>query len=247
MSDYVQASVDTFGADREKAVVLLSGGQDSTTCFYDALRRLDVRAAISFEYDQRHGVELELAAEHASYAHVEHVVLPIEALRELGAASLTNPRIENTEAGATPADGSWHSRHNLPPSFVPGRNLLFFTLAAAWAIPHDINRIVTGVCGTDHAGYPDCRATFVESMQESIARGMDAPGFTIDAPLLYKTKAETWRLAEQLNIVPLIVERTHTCYEGDRSALHEWGYGCGRCGACVERANGYARFTGVAA
>lgn len=220
------------------AIVLLSGGQDSTTCFYKALRDYDLIEAVSFDYGQRHRVELGLAADTAAAAGVRHTVLPVDALKVLGAGSLTNQTIENTPGGASAADG-WHARHDLPPSFVPGRNLLFFTLAAAYGIPRDINSIVTGVCGTDRAGYPDCRAEFVVAMEEAIARGMDEPTFHIDAPLLELTKAQTWKLAEELNVLDEIVERTHTCYEGNREDLHEWGFGCGKCGACVERARGY--------
>lgn len=229
-----------------KAVVLLSGGQDSTTCFYDALARYDEVHAVSFDYGQRHRVELELARETALHeTGVSWTLLPLEALNKLGQATLTNERIDNTPGGA-PAPSGWHAEHNLPPSFVPGRNLLFFTLAAAYGVSRGINTIVTGVCGTDHAGYPDCRATFVEAMQEAIARGMDVTGFRIDAPLLYLTKAETWQLADRLGVLDRIVNDTHTCYEGDRENLHAWGYGCGTCGACVERARGFEEFRAAA-
>ena len=221
------------------AVVLLSGGQDSTTCFHYALHKYERGImAVLFDYGQRHRVELELAAETARQYGVQWRIIPIEALGQMGLASLTNDGIDNTPGGAPAADG-WHARHGLPPSFVPGRNALFFTLAAALAIPLDFDAIVTGVCGTDHAGYPDCRPEFVASMQEALRHGMDAPDFRIDAPLLPLTKAQTWALADGLGVVDRIVTDTHTCYEGDRTTLHPWGYGCGECGACVERANGY--------
>lgn len=224
------------------AVVLLSGGQDSTTCFYAALERFDRVEAVSFDYGQRHAVELELAEATALGADVPWTLLPVEALRDLAGGSLTNPAIVNTEAGATAPDG-WHARHDLPPSFVPGRNLLFFSLAAAYAIPRDINVLVTGVCQQDSAGYPDCRASFVVQMEAAIREGMDTGEFRIWAPLLDKTKAETWALADELGVLADIVLHTNTCYEGDRSGPpHEWGYGCGRCGACTERARGYQEF-----
>lgn len=222
----------------DAAVVLLSGGQDSTTVFYYALDRYTKVEAISFDYGQRHRVELDLARQTAARADVPHTVLPVEALSRLAGASLTNTEIVNTEGGASAPDG-WHARHDLPPSFVPGRNLLFFTLAAAYAVPRDITRIVTGVCAQDHAGYPDCRTEFVDAMETAISRGMDEPTFLIVAPLLEKTKAETWMLAATLGVVDEIIENTHTCYEGDREKAHPWGYGCGVCGACVERARGY--------
>lgn len=220
------------------AVVLLSGGQDSTTCFYYALRKYERGiTAVLFDYGQRHKIELSLAAQTARENGVLWRILPVEALKEMGLASLTNDGIDNTVAGA-PAPGGWHAEHNLPPSFVPGRNALFFTLAAALGIPLGFDAIVTGVCGTDRAGYPDCRVEFVQSMQESIRWAMDAPDFRIDAPLLPFTKAETWALAEELGVVDRIMFDTNTCYEGERT-LHPWGYGCGECGACVERKNGF--------
>jgi 7-cyano-7-deazaguanine synthase len=227
------------------AVVLLSGGQDSTTCFHYARRKYEKGIyAVLFDYGQRHRVELELAADTARQYGVEWRILPVEALGQMGLASLTNDGIANTPGGAAAADG-WHAQHNLPPSFVPGRNALFFSLAASLAVPLGYDAIVTGVCGTDHAGYPDCREGFVSSMQEALRHGLDSPDFRIDAPLLKFTKAQTWALADALGILGRIVTGTHTCYEGQRDNLHDWGYGCGQCGACVERANGYAEWLGT--
>lgn len=225
----------------DAAVVLLSGGQDSTTCLYYALDRYAKVEAVSFDYGQRHRVELDLAKDQAAKNDVRWRLLPVEALAKLGAASLTNTEIENTEAGAA-APAGWHASHDLPPSFVPGRNLLFFTLAAAYAVPRGIETIVTGVCQQDRAGYPDCRAEFVEAMELALRVGMDTPEFTIDAPLLNRSKAETFLLAFELNVLDEILHNTNTCYEGDRETEHAWGYGCGRCGACVERARGYKEF-----
>lgn len=224
------------------AVVLLSGGQDSTTCFYDALERYDDIEAVSIDYGQRHRVELALAAETAAKASVPHRILTMPVLSELAGASLTNRMIENTVAGDAAVSG-WHADHNLPPSFVPGRNLLFFTVAAAYGIPRGFTALVTGVCATDRAGYPDCRIEFVEVMEIALRVGMDSPEFHIDAPLLDKTKAETWGMAARLGIMTEIIENTATCYEGDREHFHEWGYGCGVCGACTERAGGYYKWT----
>lgn len=226
-----------------RAVVLLSGGQDSTTCLFWALAQddLDVVAALSFDYGQRHRVELTLAAERAAHVGLDHVVLPVEALRILAGGSLTNTLVANTRAGA-PAPAGWHAEHKLPPSFVPGRNALFLSLAAAYAVPRDIDTIVAGVCQQDRAGYPDCRYEFVDAIAKALRVGLDAPGLTIIAPLLYATKAETWGLASDLGVLDEIVFNTHTCYEGNRTDLHSWGYGCGECGACVERARGYDEF-----
>ena len=220
------------------AVVLLSGGQDSTTCFYDALNRYDAVAAVSVDYGQRHRVELALAAETAANAGVPHRVFDLPVLQQLAGASLTNRLIENTVEGA-PASEGWHAEHGLPPSFVPGRNLLFFTVAAAYGIPRGFHTLVSGVCETDRAGYPDCREEFVLEMRSAIRLGMDEPDFHIDTPLMHLSKAETWGMAARLGIMDEIVENTATCYEGDRDHFHEWGYGCGVCGACTERARGY--------
>lgn len=226
---------------QDSAVVLLSGGQDSTTCFYWALDRYERVEAVSFDYGQRHAIEITLAARTAIKAGVPHKVLPVDALRVLGGGSLTNDLIVNTPGGAPAAHG-WHAAHGLPPSFVPGRNLLFFTLAAAYSIPRDITTIVTGVCQQDEAGYPDCRAELVTAMELAIRSGMDTPEFRIVAPLLALTKAETWKLADNLGRLQEIMLDTSTCYEGDRTVARPSGYGCGVCGACVERERGYTEF-----
>jgi 7-cyano-7-deazaguanine synthase len=226
----------------EKALVLLSGGQDSTTCFYRALGQFAEVEAICFDYGQRHRVELELAELTAAKNEVTLTTLPVEALRLLGSASLTSDDIQNLEAGEGRRNVYADAR-GLPASFVPGRNSIFFTLAAAYAVTRGIERIVTGVCQQDHSGYPDCRAVFVEQKQRELRLALDLPDFIIDAPLLWLSKADTWALADELGIVDEIVLHTHTCYEGDRSsAPAPWGYGCGECGACVERKLGYERW-----
>jgi 7-cyano-7-deazaguanine synthase len=224
----------------KSAVVLLSGGQDSTTCFYYALQFYGKVAAVSFDYGQRHRVELDLAAETAAKNDVDHQILPVEALRVLGAASLTNPDIRNDREGDE--RNTYADEHGLPPSFVPGRNLLFFTLAAASGLPRGYDDIVTGVCQQDDSGYPDCREKFVAAMEKSIRIGMDAENFRINAPLLHLSKAQTWEMAEELGIMAEIVIGTQTCYEGAvarETPPKPWGYGCGECGACVEREKGY--------
>jgi 7-cyano-7-deazaguanine synthase len=224
-----------------RALVLLSGGQDSTTCFYGALQQYEEVEALSFDYGQRHRVELELAELTAKKNDVHLTLLPVEVLSLLGSASLTNPDIGNVTPG--PAANVYAEARGLPPSFVPGRNSIFFSVAAAYAVTRGIERIVTGVCQQDHAGYPDCRAVFVEQKQRELRLALDAPDFIIDAPLLWLSKADTWALADSLGIVDEIVLHTHTCYEGDRSsAPAPWGYGCGECGACVERKLGYDRW-----
>jgi 7-cyano-7-deazaguanine synthase len=223
------------------AVVCLSGGQDSTTCLYDALRRYDRVHAVSFDYGQRHRVELECAASIAAAAGVGQVVLPIGVFSQLGDGSLTNPAVES-RIDAAGTGNTYAELRGLPSSFVPGRNIVFLGLAAAFALPRGYRAVVAGVCATDEAGYPDCRADFVESLVQTIRIGMDCAEFTIDAPLLHRTKAQTWALADELGVLELVRTETHTCYEGVRGELHEWGHGCGRCPACETRARGWAGF-----
>jgi 7-cyano-7-deazaguanine synthase len=226
------------------AVVCLSGGQDSSTCLYHALRRYDPVHAVSFDYGQRHRVELECAAALAARAGVQQVVLPVDALSMLAGGSLTNPAIES-RLDAAGTGNAYAEARGLPSSFVPGRNVIFLGLAAAYGVPRGLETLVAGVCSTDEAGYPDCRPDFVDSLEQSIRIGMDCPGFTIDAPLLHLTKAGTWALAEDLGVVEVIRTETHTCYEGERGTLHEWGYGCGDCPACTTRARGWAEYAAL--
>ena len=223
------------------SVVCLSGGQDSTTCLFYALGRYAQVHAVSFDYGQRHRVELDCAAAIAANAGVEHTVLPIEAFSRLADASLTNPAIPS-RSDAAETGNTYAARRGLPSSFVPGRNVIFLSLAAAFGIPRGFEALVAGVCSTDEAGYPDCRADFVDSLQHTIQIGMDCPDFTIDAPLLHRTKAQTWALADQLGVLELVRTDTHTCYEGVRGQLHEWGHGCGHCPACQTRARGWTEF-----
>jgi 7-cyano-7-deazaguanine synthase len=227
------------------AVVCLSGGQDSTTCLFDALRRYGRVHAVSFDYGQRHHVELGCAAALAAKARVEQVVLPVGVFSQLAGGSLTNPAIPS-RLDATGTGNTYAELRGLPSSFVPGRNIIFLGLAAAFGVPRGYETLVAGVCSTDEAGYPDCRADFVESLVATIRIGMDCPGFTIDAPLLHRTKAQTWALADELGVLELVRTETHSCYEGVRGELHEWGHGCGACPACETRARGWAEFQAAA-
>jgi 7-cyano-7-deazaguanine synthase len=225
----------------EASVICLSGGQDSTTCLFYALGRYAQVRAVSFDYGQRHHVELDCAAAIAARAGVEHTVLPIEVFSRLADASLTNPAIPS-RLDAADTGNTYAARRGLPSSFVPGRNIIFLGLAAAFGIPRGFETLVAGVCSTDEAGYPDCRADFVDSLQQTIQIGMDCPDFAIDAPLLHLTKAQTWALADELGVLELVRIDTHTCYEGVRGKLHEWGHGCGHCPACQTRARGWSEF-----
>jgi 7-cyano-7-deazaguanine synthase len=227
----------------EACVVCLSGGQDSTTCLYYALDRYPRVHAVSFDYNQRHRVELDCAAAIAAAAGVERIVMRVEPFAQLADASLTNPAIPN-RMDAADTGNTYAGERGLPSSFVPGRNIIFLGLAAAFGVPRGFETLVAGVCSTDEAGYPDCRADFVDSLQQTIRIGMDCPDFAIDAPLLHRTKAETWALADELGVLELVRTATHTCYEGVRGELHEWGHGCGACPACETRARGWAEFDG---
>jgi 7-cyano-7-deazaguanine synthase len=224
------------------ALVLFSGGQDSTTCLAHALQSYERVETIAFDYRQRHHVELEarlqvldeLRRQFPQWAPrlgQDHV-LDLAVLGAVSETSLTRDVSFKMEASG------------LPNTFVPGRNLLFMTLAAAVAYRRDLQVIVTGVCETDFSGYPDCRDDTMKAMQLALSLGMDKR-FLIETPLMWIDKAETWRMAARLGgpaLVDLIVEHTHTCYLGDRIHRHAWGYGCGSCPACELRARGWERY-----
>lgn len=225
-----------------RALVLFSGGQDSTVCLAWALARYAHVETVGFDYGQAHAVELEcrttlrerLAAlfpDWAAKLGPDHML----SLPELGRISETaltrDVEIEMGENG-------------LPTTFVPGRNLLFFTYAAALGYRRGAQVLVGGMCETDYSGYPDCRADTIAALEQAISLGMDKP-FTLVTPLMRIDKAATWKLAEELGgkaLVDLIVEESHSCYRGDRSTRHDWGYGCGACPACELRARGYATY-----
>ena len=224
------------------ALVLFSGGQDSATCLAWALERYARVETLGFDYGQRHAIELTirpqlLAAMRAlKPGWVERLgddhLLELPVLGRISDTALTG----DVEI-AMQANG-------LPNTFVPGRNLLFVTLAAALAYRRGIDVLVGGMCETDYSGYPDCRHDTMQSLQASLRLGM-ATDVTIETPLMWLDKAATWRLAEDLGgtpLVELIRIGTHTCYLGERGTLHDWGYGCGRCPACELRANGYRKY-----
>ena len=224
------------------ALVLFSGGQDSSTCLALALSKYERVETVAFDYRQRHSVELEarlnvLAQIKLQFPHWAHKLgedhlLDLAVLGQVSETSLTRDMVFQMEEGG------------LPNTFVPGRNLLFLTLAAALAYRRGLEVIVTGVCETDYSGYPDCRDDSMKAMQLALSLGMDKR-FLIETPLMWIDKADTWRLAQQLGgqpLVDLIVEHTHTCYLGDRTHRQAWGYGCGQCPACDLRAKGFERF-----
>jgi 7-cyano-7-deazaguanine synthase len=227
------------------ALVLFSGGQDSTTCLAWALDRFDRVETVGFDYRQRNRVELEarpkvraaITTAFPDWAQKlgEDHVLDLAAL-----AAISDSAMTREVAIAARADG-------LPNTFVPGRNLVFLTFAAALAYRRGIRRLVTGVCETDYSGYPDCRDDTIKALQVALNLGM-ATRLVVDTPLMWVDKAATWRLARDLGgetLIEIVREETHTCYEGDRNHRHDWGFGCGHCPACALRAAGYAAFCAV--
>jgi 7-cyano-7-deazaguanine synthase len=224
------------------ALVLFSGGQDSTTCLAQALSKYERVETVAFDYRQRHHVELQARLTVLEQIRTgfpawagrlgEDHLLDLAVLGQVSETSLTRDMAFQME------------QTGLPNTFVPGRNLLFLTLAAALAYRRDLQVIVTGVCETDFSGYPDCRDDTMKAMQLALSLGMDRR-FLIDTPLMWIDKAATWQLAEDLGgqpLVDLIVEHTHTCYLGDRTHRHAWGYGCAKCPACELRARGFERY-----
>ncbi len=236
-----------FNLNSEAALVLFSGGQDSATCLAWALARYGHVETVGFDYGQRHLVEMDCRQQvlQEGRAHFpqwadrlgpDHV-LDVPVLGQMAETALTR------DAEITMAD------NGLPNTFVPGRNILFLTLAAALGYRRSIRHIVAGVCETDYSGYPDCRDDTIKAMQVALNLGLNAR-FVLHTPLMWLDKAATWGLAERLGgeeLIDLITEHTHTCYIGDRSRRHEWGYGCGECPACQLRAAGFSAYAASAA
>lgn len=225
-----------------RAIVLFSGGQDSTTCLAWALERFAPVDTVSFDYGQRHRIELDcqarvregLAARFPKWAGRlgRHDAIDLSVV-----AGITQSALTHDQPITVPANG-------LPSTFVPGRNILFLTLAAIIAHGRGIGALVGGMCETDFSGYPDCRDDSIKALQVALNLGLGARA-VIHTPLMWLDKGATWALAERLGgqaLVDLIIEETHTCYRGDRSLRHGWGYGCGACPACSLRADGYRRY-----
>ncbi|SKA13069.1 preQ(0) biosynthesis protein QueC [Enhydrobacter aerosaccus] len=233
--------------DSRSALVLFSGGQDSTTCLAWALNRFQRVETVAFDYRQRHRVELDqrlvvldrIRAGFPQWADrlgEDHFV-DMAVLGQISETSLTRD-----VAFAMQQDG-------LPNTFVPGRNLLFFTFAAAIAWRRNIRHLIGGMCETDYSGYPDCRDNTIKALQVALNLGMDR-NFALHTPLMWRDKAETWALAQELGgeaLIEIIREHTHTCYRSERDQRHDWGYGCGECPACVLRKHGYESWNARAA
>lgn len=227
-----------------KALVLFSGGQDSTTCLTWALERYDTVETIGFDYGQRHAVELtcrltvmeELRQKFPAWSAklgIDHM-LDLKLLGQISDTALTASKAIEIQT------------NGLPNTFVPGRNLMFFTFAAAVAYRRGLEVLVGGMCETDYSGYPDCRDNTLKSLQVSLSLGLDSP-MVIETPLMWMDKAATWKMAQEAGgdkLVRLIQEYTHTCYLGDHKTRHAWGYGCGTCPACELRKSGYIKFAG---
>jgi 7-cyano-7-deazaguanine synthase len=226
----------------EGALVLFSGGQDSATCLAWALDRFERVETVGFDYGQRHRVELTCRAEiRAALSELKGVwgqrlgeehTINLASLGEISGTALT--RDVAIEIG----------KEGLPNTFVPGRNLIFLSFAAALAYRRGLRHLVGGMCETDYSGYPDCRDDTIKALQVALNLGMEKR-FVLHTPLMWIDKAATWNLARALGgerLVDLIVEKTHTCYHGNRGERHDWGYGCGACPACELRAAGFGRF-----
>jgi len=209
----------------EKALVVLSGGQDSTTCLYWAIDRFgqDAVDTLTFDYGQRHRIELDCAARIAAFAGVPGRCLPIDTFSALGGDALTDPDIGVVN--------EVEAETGLPNTFVPGRNLIFLTYAAAYAYQRNIRHLVTGVAQTDYSGYPDCREDTIAALQHALRLGMESD-VSIHTPLMHLSKKETVELARDLGALPAMA-LTHTCYNGERPP-------CGSCAACELRARGFA-------
>jgi 7-cyano-7-deazaguanine synthase len=225
--------------DPRRALVLFSGGQDSTVCLAHALERYAHVETIGFDYGQRHLVELE-ARLHVRAQLLERFVhwgaklgqdhvVDLSLLSQLSDTALTSEREIEMNAGG------------LPNTFVPVRNLLFFTVAASVADRRGLSVLIGGMCETDYSGYPDCRDNTLKSLQVAISLGLDK-SMTIETPLMWLDKAATWAMTEQLGgepLIELVIEHTHSCYLGDREHRHAWGWGCGLCPSCDLRRKGY--------
>lgn len=228
--------------DPDSALVLFSGGQDSTVCLAWALERFARVETVGFDYDQRHRAELEAR---------QRVRQRMRAMRAAWAARLGEDHVVRLDALAAVSETALTravaieiGENGLPTTFVPGRNLVFFAFAGALAYRRGTRHLVAGMCETDYSGYPDCRDDTVKAMQVALTLGLDKR-VAIHTPLMWIDKAETLALAVEIGgeaFLDLLIEDSHSCYMGDRSRRYDWGYGCGTCPACQLRAQGFAKF-----
>ena len=217
-----------------KAIVVLSGGQDSSTSLALASATHDVVACVHFQYGQRHAIERECALWWAERHDAPLVTLTVPAIGEAVHSALTS--------AGTISDAHPTSPH-LPASFVPARNVVMLALAAAVAHRLDAPHVWAGMSAVDYSGYPDCRPRTLRSVEQTLRLALDWNDFTLHLPLLDRSKRDTFALAQRLGVLDDVIEHTHTCYEGDHSTRHEWGYGCGECPACTIRRDGWLEYT----
>ena len=214
----------------KKAIVIFSGGQDSTTCLYWAKKKYDLVEAITFNYGQNHSVELDCAKDICKKENIKQTVIDISFLDTIVESALTSN-----------GDVNKLNKKGLPASFVPNRNQMFITLAHSYAQKVGASYLITGVCETDFSGYPDCRNEFIESIEKTTNLGSES-SIKIETPLMYLNKAQTFDLANELGCLKEVIEFSHTCYNGERKTLYDWGYGCDNCPACEFRKNGYKEY-----
>jgi 7-cyano-7-deazaguanine synthase len=226
----------------KKALVLFSGGQDSATCLFWALKHFDIIETVGFDYGQRHRIELDARQsflkqfknDFSKYAHKigDDKIFTFDLCQQIGETSLTS----DTEI--------YMMENGLPSTFVPARNLLFFSIAGGYGWRRGIFDFIGGMCETDYSGYPDCRNHTLKAMQDALSGGL-AKECVIHTPLMYLTKAQTWQMIYDFGgdkAIQLCINHTHTCYIGARDVKHEWGYGCGECPACLLRKKGFEEF-----
>lgn len=214
-----------------RALVVFSGGQDSTTCLLWALRNFSEVEAINFFYGQRHTIERDCASKIAKKLNVKYYEVDLGFLQHLSPNALTGAEEISLSGGYK----------DLPSTFVVGRNALFLTVAVSFGLPRGFNEFVFGACQVDFSGYPDCREEFIQAQAKTLSLATDS-SVKIHTPLMNLTKAQTFALAQELNGLDLVLEESHTCYQGDRSHKHAWGYGCGTCPACELRKKGFEEY-----
>ena len=215
------------------ALVVFSGGQDSTTCLGWAKNRFDYVETITFDYGQKHRIEIAQARKLAALLGVKNTLLSIDAFSQLNDSALID---------GTKDISAHHSTHtNLPASFVPNRNAILFTLEHAFAQKQGIEHIIIGVNQTDYSGYPDCREPFVKALELALNLGSEA-NVTFHYPLMHLTKAQTFELSKEEGVLDLVINESHTCYNGDHVHKYAWGYGCSECPACLLRKQGWEAY-----
>jgi len=221
----------------KKAMVVFSGGQDSTTCLQWAMKNFEAVETVGFNYGQKHTVELTCAKDIADIYRIPYKVINIDFLSDISVSALVQS-----------SDNNVNEKHplndNLPASFVPFRNLLFLTIASAYALKKGCNDLVTGVNAIDYSGYPDCRPQFIDKLMEvlGLATDSEAMSIKIHTPLMKLSKADIFALSDELGGLSVVIENSHTCYNGDHKTYFDWGYGCGECPSCKLRAKGYQEF-----